>query len=70
MNNVDPLYSLSEAARVLGTDRKTIAGLVRAHGLPTRPLPSNVRAKAIDEAAMRVIGKALGRPYRRPVMSA
>ena len=65
-----PYYSLSEAARVLGTDRKTVAGLVRAHALPTRPHPSNARAKAIDEAAMRVVGRALGRSYRRPVGAA
>jgi hypothetical protein len=63
------LYSLSYAARILETDRKTVAGVVKAHGLATHAHPSNARARAIDDAALKVVARALGRPIGRAVAS-
>jgi hypothetical protein len=64
------LYTQIEAAEILGTDRWTIAGLVRAHGLVPKPIRLNGRAKGLDEADMDILRRALGRRKRRAASTA
>lgn len=57
-----PLWTLSEAARELGTDIRTISGLVRAHKMATCPVPRNGKGKGLNPAQMERLRVALGCP--------
>ncbi len=53
-----PLY---RAAETLGTDRKTIAGLVKALGIDVQRVPYSSRGKGLDSHALSRLALALGR---------
>ena len=53
------LTCMSEAARELGVDRKTIRDLVRIHNIPTHPIPIHGTARGIDKLGMRKLRKLL-----------
>lgn len=44
------LDSYSQVARMLGTDARTVSGLVQALGLEPKRHPSNARAKGLNKA--------------------
>jgi len=46
--NLPDLVTFSDTARRLKIDRRTVADLVKAHEIPTRPHPLNGSAKCID----------------------
>lgn len=60
------VYSIREAARVLGTDRHTVAGLVRAWRLRPGPHPNNGRAVGLTAADLDRLRWALCPLGRRP----
>jgi hypothetical protein len=53
------IFSLSQAARSLGVDRKTVADLVRVREIPTQAHPNNGKARAIDLKALRTLERAI-----------
>ena len=60
------MYSLSEAARLLGIERRTVADLARLNHVPIVRHPSNARGKAIDEAGFQVVKAAVARATIMP----
>jgi hypothetical protein len=64
------LVSYIGAARILETDRKTVAGLVKALGITPKSISTNGKAKGLDQTDLRRLRKALGRTNRRAKMSA
>jgi hypothetical protein len=61
-----------EAAEVLGTDRKTIAGLVKALGITPKAMGISGKAKGLDVDDMALLRKALsvGRENPSPSVAA
>lgn len=55
------LRTYSQAARELGVAHNTVTDLVRSLGIPQRPHPHSGNGKALDEADMAKLRKALGR---------
>ena len=58
-SDVHVVVSLSEAGRILGVDRETVADLLRAMGLETVSHPSNARAKGVSLEQMKLLRKRL-----------
>jgi hypothetical protein len=54
------LYSYSQVGRMLNIDPRAVATLVRALKLVPKPVPTNGRAKGLNDADVRKIKKALG----------
>lgn len=52
------MYSISEAARILQLDHRTVSDLIRLNGIATHRHPTNIRGKAIDEAGLETLRKA------------
>ena len=66
----ESLVTFSQAAELLETDRKTVAGLVKALKIDTRPHPNSGNAKALDSLAMARLANALQRTDSRSAVSA
>lgn len=49
------MYSISEAARILQLDHRTVTDLIRLNGIKTVKHPTNLRGKAVDEAGLRTL---------------
>lgn len=54
------LLTIMDAAAELGTDRATVAGLVRALGIATKRVPHSGKGKGLDARDMARLAKALG----------
>jgi hypothetical protein len=54
------LYSYSQVGRMLNLDRRAVTALVRALKLVPKPVPTNGRAKGLNDADVKRIKKALG----------
>lgn len=53
------LESISRVAERFGVDRRTVADLIRVHGIPTHAMP-RFRGKGLDEDGVRRVGHYLG----------
>lgn len=59
MEKKQALTCISQAARDFGVERRTVADLVRIHGIPTIPTPYHGTARGIDAKGMKVLKKHL-----------
>lgn len=60
---VPKLWIMSEAADEFGVDIRGISALVKSLGIPTHPVRSSHRAKAIDYSGMTRLARALDKTW-------
>lgn len=62
----ESLVPIYQAAERLGTDRRTVAGLVKALGIHVYRLPYSPKGKGLDAHALARLAIALGRSPSPP----
>jgi len=58
---IEQLWTITDAASLFGTTVATIRGLIQAHGIETKPVPRNGKARGLNYSDMQVLALALGR---------